>query len=183
MYFAYTFCAVVHQFVCKQLKISLLLAWKGVWLHLKIKISGITKKYSLEVRARAVDMLEAGKTQKEVANIMEVSVRSVRNWWSKHKSCDSLADKKRSGRPKVLGRVERIILSKSVGKRKQSVRKLAKRMSARGYQGSKSTIQHHLKGTLGLRPYHRPVIRKLSEKNFADRLSFCKKLKRWGLSE
>ena len=114
---------------------------------------------------------------------MEVSVRSVRNWWSKHKSCDSLADKKRSGRPKVLGRVERIILSKSVGKRKQSVRKLAKRMSARGYQGSKSTIQRHLKCTLGLRPYHRPVIPKLSEKNIADRLSFCKKLKRWRLSD
>ena len=66
-----------------------------------------------------------------------------------------------------------------MGKQKQSVRELAKRMSARGYQGSKNNIQRHIKCPLGhCWSYHGPMNPKLSEKNVLNSLMFSKKAKR-----
>ena len=102
-------------------------------------MSGKTKEYSLEVRGRAISMIEAGMKQKTVAEAVGMSLRTIEYWWSSYKKSGSFEKKKRSGRPKILGRIEKIVISKSTGKKRQSCRKFSKRMKAENLQGSKDT--------------------------------------------
>ena len=62
----------------------------------------------MEVRGRAIGMIEAGMKIKMVAEAVGLSLRTLEYWWSAYK-------KKRTGRPKFLGRVEKMIISKHVG--------------------------------------------------------------------
>ena len=78
-----------------------------------------------EVRGRAVGMLEAGMSRKEVANSVGVSVRTIQRWWKQYASTGALLKRKSTERPPVLERIQKIVISKSVGKKRQSVRKLA----------------------------------------------------------
>ena len=61
-------------------------------------------------------MIEAGMKQKRVADTVGVSLRTLEYWWANYKKTGSVSKKKRTGRPKILGRIEKIIISKSVGK-------------------------------------------------------------------
>ena len=67
------------------------------------------------VRERAIGMIEAGSTQKTVANTLGVTIRTVRNWCTRHRAGYLLDDKPRSGRPTKLSRVPKIIIRKSIG--------------------------------------------------------------------
>ena len=79
-------------------------------------MSGKEKEFSLEVRGRAMGMIEAGMKQKRVAEAVGVNLRTLEYWWANYKKTGSVSKKKRTGRPKILGRIEKIIISKSVGK-------------------------------------------------------------------
>ena len=146
-------------------------------------MSGKTKEYSLEVRGRAISMIEAGMKQKTVAEAVGMSLRTIEYWWSSYKKSGSFEKKKRSGRPKILGRIEKIVISKSTGKKRQSCRKLRKRMKAKNLQGSKDTVNRYLHKELGMKAFHRRKVPKLTEKNIKDRMAFCKKVKNWTLEQ
>ena len=60
--------------------------------------------HGIELRSKAIGMLEGGIKQKETARRLKVGERSIRGWWSQHKSGDSMATKPRSGRPPILTR-------------------------------------------------------------------------------
>ena len=111
-------------------------------------MSGIGGKLALEARNKAVGMLLAGASQQAVAQMFSVTVQTVQRWWRRSKTCDSLQDKKRSGRPKKLSRVSKIVLAKSLTKKRQSTRKLAARLSAKGHACSKD-VRRYLVGELG----------------------------------
>ena len=70
----------------------------------------------MEVRGRAIGMIEAGMKIKMVAEAVGLSLRTLEYWWSAYKRIGSVSKKKRTGRPKILGRVEKMIISKSLGK-------------------------------------------------------------------
>ena len=70
----------------------------------------------MEVRGRAIGMIEAGMKIKMVAEAVGLSLRTLEYWWSAYKRTGSVSKKKRTGRPKFLGRVEKMIISKHVGK-------------------------------------------------------------------
>ena len=82
--------------------------------------------HGLELRSQAIGMVVAGMTQKEVAQTFNVSERSIRRWYSIHNSGKTLETKARSGRPPKFHLVAKIGIAKSVTKRRQSTRKLAK---------------------------------------------------------
>ena len=105
------------------------------------------------LRFKAITMLEAGFTQKKVARQLGKTLKTVNNWWRRSKRGKSLDDKPRSGRLSSITRVAKIIISKSVGKRHQSTRKLAKRLTALGHQTSKTAVHRYLKENLGLKSY------------------------------
>ena len=66
-------------------------------------MSGKEKEYDLEVRGRAIGMIEAGMKQKKVAEAVGVSLRTSEYWWANYKKTGSVSKKKRTGRPRVLG--------------------------------------------------------------------------------
>ena len=137
-----------------------------------------SEKY-FEVRGRAIGMLEAGKKQVKVARDLEVPLRTLERWWAQYKRTGKMVKGKSPGRPKVLGKIEKIIISKSVGKKRQSPRKLAARFTARGLKGSKDTIKRYLRKGFGLKPYHCRKIPLLTKKQIKDRLAFCTRLRHW----
>ena len=140
-------------------------------------------EYDSEVRGRAVGMIEAGMRQKNVAKSLGISLRTVEYWWQTYKKTGSIQKQKRSGRPKILGRLEKIIISKSLGKKRQSCRKLSKRMKSRGLEGSKSTINLYLRKELGVKAYHARKIPLLTKKHISDRVAFCKRVKNWTVED
>ncbi|KAI6651151.1 hypothetical protein LOD99_5502 [Oopsacas minuta] len=121
--------------------------------------------HGVEVRSKAIGMLEGGITQKEVARRLNVGVRSVRRWWSQRKCGETMETKPRSGRPQILKRVSRIVIKKSLGKRRQSARKLSRRLSIRGNPISHMTIQLHLAQKLDARPSNVPNGQKLHKQS------------------
>ena len=141
------------------------------------------QEFSSDVRGRAIGMLEAGMKQKKVAEDLRIGLRTLQYWWSAFKKTGSVLKQKRSGRPKILGRVEKIVIGKSIGKTRQSCRKLSKRMNAKELKGSKDTINRYLRKDLGVRPYHRRKIPLLTEKHVKDRLAFCKRVKNWTIEQ
>ena len=62
-----------------------------------------------EARAQAVGMLQAGSTQAEVAEAMKISLSTLKRWWKKWVSQKSLVDEKKSGRPSVLRKVQKLL--------------------------------------------------------------------------
>ncbi|KAI6650046.1 hypothetical protein LOD99_6261 [Oopsacas minuta] len=61
--------------------------------------------HGVELRSKAIGKLEGDITQKEVAKLLDVGIRSVRRWWSQHKCGETMETKPRSGRPQILKRV------------------------------------------------------------------------------
>ena len=88
--------------------------------------------YGLAMRSKAIGMVEAGIPKKEVAKRLGVGYRSVRRWSLSINLGISLETKKRSGRPPILDRVSKIVIAKSLGKRRQSTRKIAKKTQRQG---------------------------------------------------
>jgi hypothetical protein len=76
---------------------------------------------------------------------MKIIFSPVKGWWKKRLSQKSLVDEKRSGRPAILRKVQKIVLSKSLHKRGRSTRKLASELTNRGLQCSKDTILRYLR--------------------------------------
>ena len=146
-------------------------------------MSNLMNPSSNLVRVRAIAMLEAGITQKDVARRLGKTIKTVNNWWRRNKCGESLVDKPRSGRPSSLTRVAKIVISKSVGKRHQSTRKLARRLTARGHKTSKTAIHRYLREKLGLKSYKRPRNPRLTEKQRVHRLKFCKERLNWSAKD
>ena len=80
------------------------------------EMSEINRNQTLETRGLAVGMVLAGSTTREAAKAFGVSQSAVSKWMKKHQQGQSLSDKPRSGRPKVLDRVSKIVLAKSLTK-------------------------------------------------------------------
>ena len=130
--------------------------------------------HDLEVRSEAVGRIKAGLSIKQVAGEMNLPYRTVQKWWMKSKRGESLKNKTGKGRKTILSRRAKIVISKSVGKRRQSCRKLAGRLSGIGEKCSKNTINRYLSKTLGCKSYKRQKILSLTQKNIDDRFQFSK---------
>lgn len=139
--------------------------------------------YGIAIRSKAIGLLEGGSTQKIVSQRLSVSERSLRRWWHAHKAGSRLESRPKQGRPKTISRVAKIVISKSVGKRRQSTRRIATRLSNSGITISKSTVHRYLKGTLGLKSYKRPKKPRLTEKMKENRLKFARKTEKWTIEQ
>ncbi|KAI6655631.1 hypothetical protein LOD99_11394 [Oopsacas minuta] len=88
------------------------------------------------IRSRAIAMLEAGVSQKDVALKLGPGLCSIKRWWAAAKCGHSLDTKATSGHPKTLNRAAKIVLAKSLEKRKHSTRNIAKCIAEKGYSTS-----------------------------------------------
>ena len=134
---------------------------------------------STEVRTRAIGMLEGGLTQKEVASRIGKDIRTIKRWWKRFTSNQSLDHKPCAGRPSLLNPVAKMIIGKSLGKRHQSTRRLSAKLKSKGYSISKSTVHTYLSKSLGVKAIKRPQQPKLTGKQKANKLEFCRKYSVW----
>lgn len=142
-----------------------------------------TKEHSLEVRAKAVGMVEGGMTQRMVAESLAIPKRTIKDWMFKHKNGITLSNLPGRGRKSKLHRTAKIVIAKSVGKKRQSTRKLAKRLTSAGYKVSRETVRRHMKKQLDLTPYKPRVEPKLTDKQKKARLNFAKEHKDWTVEQ
>ena len=139
--------------------------------------------HGLELRSQAIGMVVAGMTQKEVAQTINVSERSIRRWYSIHNSGKTLETKARSGRPPKFHRVAKIVIAKSVTKRRQSTRKLAKRITSMGYPITHTTVRRYLANSLGFKSYKRMKRPKLTNRQKENRLKFARERQEWTVDD
>ena len=76
----------------------------------------------------------------------------------------------------MLSRVAKIVLAKAVLKRRQSTRKLAKKLTEKGHPVSKTTVDNYMTECLGPNLRRQP---KLTEAQKRKRLAFSRERKNW----
>ena len=134
-------------------------------------------------RERAIGMLEAGSTQKVVAEKFGVSVRSVKTWWKNHKDGKSMDIQPGRGRKSKLSKVAKIVISKSLTKRGHSTRKLAAKLTSKGHETTHMTVWRHMRKNLDLVPFKPQIQPKMTEAQKAKRLQFCLERKHWTIDD
>jgi len=76
-----------------------------------------------------------------------------------------------------------MVISKSIGKKRQSTRKLAKRLTKAGYAISQTSVCKHLKTVVGAKAYKPRKEPKLTEKQRKARLKFARDRKGWTIED
>ena len=132
----------------------------------------MVKEVSLAVRNQAIGMLKAGQTQKSVAIHFGTNVRTVRRWWSRAYCGNSLENRQGRGRKPAIGKVPKIVIAKTLGKKMKSTRKISQLLKYKGFQVSHVTVHTYLRQNLGVKPYKPQLQPKLTEKQKFARLTF-----------
>lgn len=143
----------------------------------------MVKEYSLATRHRAVGMVRGGMTQASVAQTLGVSVSTMKIWMARDRQGQSLRNRTGRGRKTVLTRVAKIVLAKAALKRRQSTRKLAKKLTAKGHPVSKTTVHSYLTKCLHLKPLKPRRQPKLTEAQKLKRLAFARERISWTIEE
>ena len=128
-------------------------------------------------------MLKAGERTKTVAQRLSVNIRSVQRWGRRDNLGFSMESKPNSGRPPKINRVAKIVLKKSLGKRRQSTRKLASRLSRGGCNVSHMSVHRYLRKSLRVKPYERPRKPRLTIKMKVNRMKFAVTHKDWTVGD
>ena len=77
----------------------------------------------------------------------------------------------------------KIVLAKAVLKRRQSTRKLAKKLTEKGHPVSKTTVHNYMTKCLGLKPLKLRRQPKLTEAQKRKRLAFARERKNWTIQD
>ena len=128
----------------------------------------------LNLRHQAISMIRAGKTCMEVGKALAVDRSLVLRWWKKYDGGGSLEDWSRTSTPMVQTKISKMILAKSLLKKRQSTRNLYKRLSRNGHKMCHMTVQNYLVKNLGAKAFKRWKIPKLTKKHVERRLKLCK---------
>ena len=84
---------------------------------------------------------------------------------------------------KILGRVDKIVIAKSLGKCRQSTRKLAQKLKNMGSPVSHMCVYRHLTQSMGVRSFKSQKLPRLSIKNIQDRLEFARRHENWTVTD
>uniref|UniRef100_A0A0K2UNC7 Uncharacterized protein n=1 Tax=Lepeophtheirus salmonis TaxID=72036 RepID=A0A0K2UNC7_LEPSM len=112
----------------------------------------MVREHSLETRPKAVGMIEGGSSQRDIPKWLQIPLRTIDNWCKKRKDGQTLANQKGRGRKKKISKVLKLVISKSLTKKRQSTRKLAARLTSKGYPLSKSSVHNYLRHSLNALP-------------------------------
>ena len=128
-------------------------------------------------------LVQAGMTQKKVATELHVSLRSIERWWRADNLGKSQETKPRCGRPKLLNRVSKIIITKSLRKRGKSTREIARKLTNKGYCISQTAVHRYLRFDLGVKSFKRPKRPRLTDKMKMTRMTFAQTRKEWTIED
>ena len=142
-------------------------------------MSGKGGQARVDLRHEAVGMMLAGKSSREVGRALQVHQSLVVRWFKKYREGQPLIDRQRSGRPTVQTKISKMVLTKSLTKKRQSTRKLSERLSRHGHKMSHMTVHNYLSKHLGAKAFKRSKIPKLTDEHIRKRLSFCRERLHW----
>ena len=117
------------------------------------------------------------------AQRLGVNIRSVQRWWPSDNLGYSKDSMPTSGRPPKIDRVAKIVITKSLGKRRQSTRKFALRLSRGGCNVSHMSVHRYLRSSFGVIPYKRPNRPRLTIEMRENRMKYAKAYKNWTVSD
>ena len=143
----------------------------------------MVKEYSITIRSQAVGMLQAGSDQKFVSLKLGVNIRTVQRWWRLFRNDLSLENKGGRGRKSSVPKVAKIVITKSIGKKRHSVRSLSRKLKLKGHSVSYSSVYRYLTREKGVKSYKRQRQPLLTEKNKVARLKFCKERANWAVND
>ena len=143
----------------------------------------MVKEDSIVIRSQAVGMLQAGSSQRWVSLKLGVNIRTIRRWWRLFKNEISLKNQGARGRKSSVPRIAEIIISKSIGKKRRSVRNLSRQLKLKGHQVSSSTVYRYLTKVKGVKSFKRQRQPLLTQKHKDARLKFCKEHANWTVKD
>ena len=95
----------------------------------------MVRESTLATRNQAVGMLKAGLTQESVARQLGNTIRTVRRWWCRAKSGNSLENPKGRGIKTAISKVTKIVIAKTLGKKWKSTRKISQIFKKQRFPG------------------------------------------------
>ena len=143
----------------------------------------MVKEYALSTRYRAVGMVNGGMTQVQVAKELKIESRTLKRWIARNRKGETLENHKGRGRKTSMSRVTKIVVAKSVLKRHQSTRKLARKLSGKQHPASKSTVHRYLRQCLRLKPLKLRMQPRLTAAQSRKRLDFAKARINWSIQD
>ena len=105
----------------------------------------MVKEHSIMIRSQAVGMLQAGSSQKFVSMKLGVNIRTIQRWWRLFKNDLSLENQGGRGSKSSVPKIAKIVITKSIGKNRCSVRNLSRELKLKGLSISYSTVYRYLK--------------------------------------
>ena len=124
--------------------------WKIYYFN---SMSGVGGSTQFGLRWQDIGLRTAGNTLRKIAKDPKCTfcdsfaeVQEVWNW-------RIFEDKPRTGGPSALDRVSKIVLAKSLTKKRQSTRALSRRLSNHGHQVSHMKVPRYLSKNLGAHAY------------------------------
>lgn len=101
----------------------------------------MAKPYSMDLRERAVERVQAGESVRAVAEVLSISPSSVVKWWQRFRATGSAAAGKIGGyRPRVLVGEHRAWLVKRIAGADFTLRGLVAELAERGLKVDYRTI-------------------------------------------
>ena len=141
------------------------------------------KEFNVEFRGKVDGMVLDGIDRKHVCKCLGISHTQLYVWLKREKTGESLKSKAGRGRKPSVHPVAKRVIAMSVTKRRQSTRKLAKRLTRAGYPNSHTTVRTYLRQNLNAKPYKLSKRPKLTEKQRNYRLKFAKERKKWTVED
>ena len=108
----------------------------------------MVRESTLATRNQAVGMLKVGLTQKSFARQLGTTIRTVRRWWCRAKSGNSLENLKGRGRKTAIVKVAKIVIAKTLCKKQKSTRKISQILKNKGFPVSHMTVHSYLRKIL-----------------------------------
>ena len=123
----------------------------------------------------AIGMVLSGMIHKEFVQIHNIRERSIRRSYSRPNSGNTLET--RSGRPPKF--LAKIMIAKSLPKRRQSTMKFPTRITKMGYQITRTTVRRYLPTSLCANSYKRAKRPKLTKRRKEHRLKLARERQEW----
>lgn len=133
----------------------------------------------IQLRAQAVILAKEGYSQSVIAEKLGRSKCWVTKWVGRSRCNDSLVDKERCGRPKILTNAAKRLIRATKYRRGQGVRRIANQLKARNERGSRETIRMYMVNELQWKNWRRKKLPLLTDAHKERRVTFARSHQHW----
>ena len=134
----------------------------------------------IKLRAQAIILASDGYSHSIIGEKLQRSKRWVTKWVVRGRVNDTLIDRKRSGRSKILSNAAKRFIRATKYKRGQGVRRIENQLKVRG---SRETIRRYMVNDLKWRKWRRKRLPMLTTAHKQRRISFAREHRHWTVED